>query len=308
MGKRFKTELSERSGVVGKVCSGCMEWKPLEEYFSKMDGLGGRFSKCKLCKGFKGKQYTKLETVNGVTGKNCSQCNEWKPLEEFNKDRECLGGRKAKCKVCSKGYYKENRDKMLTQQIEYYTENKEKIQEYHKQYYLENVETYRERNSQWIKENKKRFRELTRKSGNKWRKNNPEKVNTLNQKRKAKQKALPHDWTQKEREETLQYFGGCCLTGATESIHFDHVIPLATGHGGTVFENMVPLRADLNLSKRDSNLFLWFEDNKERFDLSQDRFDSLIEYLSDLNGMTPEQYREYVFYCHENKQDLTQIS
>jgi hypothetical protein len=233
--KRFKTELTERSEVVGKICSKCIEWKPLEEFSILKNGLGGKHSKCKECK---------------------------------NKS--------------NKKYYEVNKESEHTRRKEYYKKNRK---------------TEIEKSGKRNRDNKEQYSRRLKK----WKKDNSNRVNTINQKRRAKKKALPNDWTVEQQEQVLQYFGGCCLTGDLENLHFDHVIPLSSGHGGTIVENMVPLRADLNLSKGDSNLFEWFEDNKERFELSQERFDRLIEYLSEMNGMTPEEYKEYYFWCFCNR-------
>ena len=47
-----------------------------------------------------------LKTINGVQGKVCSTCKEWKPLGEFPTDpthRPSQGGRHCRCKECSTG-------------------------------------------------------------------------------------------------------------------------------------------------------------------------------------------------------------
>lgn len=96
------------------------------------------------------------------------------------------------------------------------------------------------------------------------------------------------------------------LTG--ESVyHLDHVIPLTAGHGGTTYENIVPLRADLNISKHNACIFKWFADNRERFDLSQRKFDELIEYLADINEVTTKEYEEFVYWCHDNPRTVEEI-
>ncbi|MED1350592.1 hypothetical protein P4U51_30005, partial [Bacillus paranthracis] len=88
-------------------------------------------------------------------------------------------------------------------------------------------------------------------------------------------------------------------------IHLDHFIPLAWGHGGTIIENMIPLRGDLNISKNDRNPFEWIkrEDIREIVDMA--KWHETIEYLAKLNGMTTKEYEEYVYWCEENKRDLT---
>lgn len=124
-------------------------------------------------------------------------------------------------------------------------------------------------------------------------------------KRQLKKESLPNDFTDKERAETLAKFGGkCALTGKDVPLHFDHVIPIAIGHGGTTKANMIPIWQRINSSKSDRNIFEWYEQNGERFEVCPERFAGVIEYLSDLNGMTVPEYREHVYHCHENPNEL----
>ncbi len=42
---------------------------------------------------------------NGIKGKECSKCNEWKPLNEFPNDPthgESQGGKHCRCKECKR--------------------------------------------------------------------------------------------------------------------------------------------------------------------------------------------------------------
>lgn len=138
-----------------------------------------------------------------------------------------------------------------------------------------------------------------------WHKANPHVVTFHQHKRRAIEKALDSSFTRKEVDETVKRFGDkCALTGKDWS--WDHVIPLTLGREGTTKNNMVPLNLDLNLSKNRKNIFEWFSVEKERFNLNQTKFDELIEYLAELNGMTPKEYRDYVYWCHENPRELAQ--
>jgi 5-methylcytosine-specific restriction endonuclease McrA len=46
--------------ITSKVCTGCLEEKPLEDYYKKTKGRLGRCSRCKICLSLKDKEY--LET------------------------------------------------------------------------------------------------------------------------------------------------------------------------------------------------------------------------------------------------------
>jgi hypothetical protein len=134
----------------------------------------------------------------------------------------------------------------------------------------------------------------------KWQRDNPDKVKLREQRRRARKNGLPYTMTNEQYHSTFEYFGGCALTGDLDT-QCDHVIPLATGHGGTTYENMVPLRNDLNKSKNDANIFEWFKRNKERLNLEQWRFDRMIQWLASVNGMTTAEYRSFVNECFDNR-------
>lgn len=132
-----------------------------------------------------------------------------------------------------------------------------------------------------------------------WRRENSDVVRGAYHRRRARLKKLPNEFTPEEQREVLSNFSyKCAITG--EGWSWDHAIPIATGHGGTVVGNMIPLRSDLNISKNDRNIFEWFSDNKDRLNLSQTKFDALIEYLAKTNDMTTKEYREYAYECHAN--------
>ena len=163
------------------------------------------------------------------------------------------------------------------------------------------VKKYREENEEYAEKCRAACRAYARSEVGKM----TAKVNNLN--RRAMKELLPDTLTVDQLETMLDFFEGCALTGIKENIHLDHIIPLSIGHGGTTAENMVALIDFLNLSKHDGNLFEWFEANRQRFNLSQEKFDTLIDYLAELNEMTREEYCEYVYWCHANPRTVEQL-
>lgn len=137
---------------------------------------------------------------------------------------------------------------------------------------------------------------------------NPEyiaKDNRHSLRRLARLDALVNDFTDEDKSELLRRFDGkCALTGKVVPLHFDHVIPIAIGHGGTTKSNMLPIWQRINSSKCDRNIFEWYEENGDRFDVCPKRFEAAIEYLAELNGMTTAEYRDYVNDCHANPNDV----
>jgi hypothetical protein len=254
-----------------------------------------------------------------IVAKVCSKCDEIKELEQFSKASGKFSGRKPGCKICdvqkNRKHYQENREKYRSVHKEWYENNKErrleaakrwreenseKIKEYDRKWYEENRERQLELARVWRTENKQRHKELVRR----WEQENKERITIKTHRRRARKNALPATLSSDKTVEILNNFdNGCALTGSSD-IHLDHVIPLAIGHGGTTFGNMIPLRSDLNISKHDKNIFEWFEANRQRFNLEQGRFDRLIEWLGKANGLTVEEYRDYVYECHANTNEI----
>lgn len=216
--------------------------------------------------------------------RKCSKCSEVKPLDDFSRDKRNKDGRQASCKKCESVRHRRR----------YYTYQEKEI---------ERARKYRDEHlSQVVASRSKRY-EKNRKDeiqrAIEWKKKNPEKVRAIQYNRRNRELAYLCDWNaEKEASVYAQFNGGCALSGyvGTE-LTMDHFIPLATGKGGTRVENMIPLRSDLNFSKNDSNPFEWFERHHERLNLSQTSFNSVVDYLAEINGMTSTEYREFVYRC-----------
>lgn len=142
----------------------------------------------------------------------------------------------------------------------------------------------------------------------KYIKENPDKLFEHNLKRRETVEALPiiygkEAWVAKMSE----YSWRCSFSLEEGKLAMDHVIPVATGHGGTYAGNLIPLEKSVNSSKNDSNIFEWFGATRQRFELSQERFDQTIGRLASANALTVAEYREFVYWCHENKRTVDEI-
>lgn len=227
------------------------------------------------------------DTKGNIVAKVCRKCSKLKLIESFNKKERGIGGKHSQCGDC--------------------TSNKAKTwRETHVEHVEEKNKLYRENriitNRMWRKNNPERKREYLQK----WRSENPEKKRLADNKRRARLLGLPYDMTLKEEEKVKLFFGGCALTESNDTQN-DHVIPLFVGHGGTTLSNIVPLRKDLNYSKNNAHLFEWYSWAKDSFGLSQAKFDALISYLAEVNGMTPKEYRMYVDWCFDNPRTIDDL-
>jgi hypothetical protein len=255
---------------------------------------------------------------NEVVAKKCSKCSEPKPLDDFPNQSKGVGGKSAECKACAVERVRKYREENPDIAVKYRDANRKRRSDYDKKWYAENRERKKRYNlnrkptngsserrilykRRWIEANREKKNAYDRK----WRRENPEKEALIKQRRRAVKRALPNDLTSEKYMETLNYFGNACaLTGIRENIELEHAIPLSIGHGGTTFGNCYPITRGLNQSKYNYNMFEWFDENKDRFELSQDRFNRLVDWLAIANNMTVEEYRDYVYECHANPNEI----
>ena len=272
---------NEDGEITAKECKGCGEVKIMGDFSKCKKSLGRRQSKCKSCE----RKYREENRVRAA--------EKGHKYREENRDRILRGEHK---------YREENRDQILERQRKYNEENRVSISEYYRKYHEENRDRildkqrkYREENHDQILEKQRKYREENSdyilKRDRKYREENSHVMTAGAHRRLARKNLLPDTLTKEQLEEiTDRFHGGCALTECTDGTHLDHVIPIATGQGGTTLQNMIPLRADLNSSKFTRCIFDWFYDVKDRFKLSQTKFDELIEYLAHINGMTADEY------------------
>lgn len=157
-----------------------------------------------------------------------------------------------------------------------------------------------ERNRQLYYRNKERYRTVQKE----YLRNNPDARRAKRKRRRTKERLLTYRWkVEDERKLSRDFNDKCPLTGS-ENIHYDHFIPLATGHCGTYPGNIIPIDTELNEDKHANNPFEWIE---SRPDISRDEFNKLVEYLAELNGMTVNEFRSFTYWCFENKRTIDEI-
>lgn len=272
---------------------------------------------------------------HAVEAKRCASCNVIKALTDFRKTNKGIGGRRRQCKSCmsptemsreefveanAKRKNKRIREQRIAKKLAKCAETAKAIRPI-----VVSPEGIAQEGKMCSKceiikplgDYHKHSRNKVRSScgscsNSRWKeyaKNNRAKMRLLEKakehRRKAIDKALDASISANDIDYIKEIFEGCALTGVAEDIHLDHFIPLSWGHGGSMLENMIPLSSWLNLSKHDNNPFEWIkrEEVQQRVDMR--KWYELIEYLADLNNMSPQEYEEYVYWCEDNKRDLT---
>lgn len=252
---------------------------------------------------------SEIDVREDGTWKKCNRCLEWKELDKFFKKKSGTAGTRSVCKHCEG-----------VTNIPKRIENKNGIdgKVCAKCEKWKPLSGYSKSTSNLggvyslCKDCRKDFR-LGRRGEikeyqRKYRLENREKLNIHTIKRRTLKRNLPFDFTNEEKDVIFNKFDRrCALTGRVGDIQWDHVVPLATGHSGTTFGNMIPLVKELNESKRDVNIFEWFEASRQRFELSQEKFEELVEWLASANAVSVEDYRDYVYWCHANPQCLEDL-
>lgn len=240
------------------------------------------------------KYKSKYKEVNGeITDRECTGCGEMKNLDLFSKRKSGFAGRRTTCKKCSSKEFKDWREDNIVQEkarrAKYYADNRGTEKEYSRDYGNKNSEKV----AMWKRE---------------WQRINSDKRAEQERSRRYKLSLMPNNLTEEDKRDILRHFNNsCALTGSTERLEMDHVVPISTGRIGTTKGNIIPLTSKINISKGSSNIFDWYNENGERLNISSENFNYLVTYLAEINGMSLEEYRKYVEWCFNNPKPITEL-
>lgn len=213
--------------------------------------------------------------------KQCNDCHETKPLDEYFKEKRVADGHQAICKVCMNirkrkhrlanptadhEYYLKNRDRLREQQkIKYATDDefRAELSTKAKQYYLKNREAVKARVKARAEKNKAKLKAYHKEYRS--RPDNLEKANERSRKYRANRdnlKVLAHRQaqyayrkyeakgfsTKQQFQWRWDYYGGKCYICNEDAREFDHVIPLTKG-GSNWPANLKPICRSCNARK-----------------------------------------------------------
>lgn len=150
--------------------------------------------------------------------KKCSKCKITKKLYGFYKQKDRKDGLRSQCMTCIDAntalYYKINRERELLRHKSYNKENAEKMKPYYETYGVAYRNTHREKMKGLLA---------------KWRKENPDKMNSHTAKRRAAKLERTPSWLTKNDFKEIQKFYSLAheKTRNTNIIHeVDHIVPL----------------------------------------------------------------------------------
>lgn len=102
LNKELRQKNPEKVKLYNKSYKKKENWEEVKKANNIEDDKSGSISN-------KRKEHTTIETV---VGKECSKCNTWKPLDDYNKYSSHWDGLKQQCKPCLQEYRKQNKQKL----------------------------------------------------------------------------------------------------------------------------------------------------------------------------------------------------
>lgn len=201
-----------------------------------------------------------------VPQKQCTKCKQWFPstIEYFRTDNRMREKLSSHCRECQRkaalDYYWSHCDQQREQHKRYIAENYARKLEYNRQYRKKHEQRLRNsrinnhaeiRKQELVAE--KRYRNThqakLREKEKRYRKANPENGRIYTHLRRARKNRLPSQFTAKDWQHALDYFGGCCAVcgrplGLWHILAKEHWIPLTDprpDNPGTTPGNIIPL-------------------------------------------------------------------
>lgn len=238
-------------------------------------------SSCKECCGYKFSK-PKPKTKEGY--KICTKCGkELMATVEYFYKSPSKDGLRNECKKCA---IKEATKRNIV--------NIDAIVERRKKHWVGNRDSETERYKKWLEAKPKEYqvdrsrkyyqinKERENKRSSEYRKSHKDRVNTMNQTRKAIKSQLPSTLTAEQWEAIKKYFGDkCAYCGCDKTLTQEHFVPLSKG-GEYTHNNIIPVCKSCNSSKHDKSFFTWYPTFKH---YSPERESKILTYLGYENGI-----------------------
>jgi hypothetical protein len=107
--KEMEYSMTNAENVTEKICTGCNQVKPLEDFHKDKNGKYGRVAQCKDCVANKHGTKTRRDMRVPREGyKFCSKCKEEKVRSEFIPDVRASDGLSSQCRTCNASYSVKN--------------------------------------------------------------------------------------------------------------------------------------------------------------------------------------------------------
>lgn len=285
---------SFRDGIEGKACTKCGEWKSLDKFYAKPTVSDGRAAarkactlcqqrearphcvdcgapidheavRCVRCNGLKQRTNNRAKhyaVKDGMEGKTCTKCHEWKPPNEYAKRSQNPDGLSYRCKGClrerhlqyvathreeiraqQRRCYEKNKEVLSARMHEYNEAHKKELSDYKKAWAGKNKEGLTRKRREYYLENCERLKAYSLQ----WSRENPDKKHEYRARRRAREASGIVETV--DIQAIYERDGNCCVyCGRTEDPTIDHVEPLAKG-GAHHKDNLVVARKKCNSEK-----------------------------------------------------------
>ena len=197
--------------------------------------------------------------MDSIPQKYCPECNETKPINEFNGDKQRPDGLQWRCKQCNRArgrtYYAANRQHVIERTSEYNRQHPEVSRRAQKTF----RQRHRDRLLPVVRQNSARWRNANRDKDRaaslRWVKANPTRHNVINHRRKARLANIPGSFTAEEWEQLKARYDHRCLSCGKQEpeikLTIDHIIPTTDPRSTNFIANIQPLCGACNSAKRD---------------------------------------------------------
>lgn len=234
--------------------------------------------------------------------KDCCRCNVTKDLSLFYKNKRSSDGHAYHCKECHKKttiqWQQENPERASEINKKSQEKRRHKKAQSQRKYYSNNKDYYKQKSAEYRVTHPEKFVGYDQKAdplyAKEYRAKNKDLIKFHRKKRKALIRGSIVNFSKDDYDSVLKRFDYKCAISGSSDIHMDHFIPISTGYGDTTIGNMIPLDATLNLSKSASNPFEWI---KTRNDIDLKRFEDVVFYLAEMNGLTTDEFEAHVYNC-----------
>lgn len=175
-----------------------------------------------------------MDSLSLFDGKVCKKCGECKPRTSFATNKQCVGGRRPTCRVCSrnpetlraaKARYHQRHAKEIIAKVRRWTEENREYARNRQRIYRQSV----------IAKDPEAFRQKRREQARTLRQRDPARARASAVCKEAKRKKAPGKWTGRQWTALLNHYGHQCMRcSSAEDLTADHVVPIAKGGSNTI--------------------------------------------------------------------------
>ncbi|WP_338786260.1 hypothetical protein [Metabacillus sp. FJAT-53654] len=127
-----------------------------------------------------------------------------------------------------------------------------------------------------------------------------DKRTVYKQRERARKLNLPDSFTEEEYLELKSFAAGkCMISGKEVELEIDHFQALSKGWLGSTKGNMILVSEEVNQAKRTMSLFEFLQSPRSKGLVDKEQLQRTLEYLAQANGMSMNEYIQFLYDCEE---------